>query len=356
MNTVELDEIDLSYESFRLRDRGRERVLLSSISERGILEPLQGVQDGTGRFLLLDGFKRYRCARTLKVGSVVCTSIAEDLACGILTLIRMANDMSLHLVEQARLVSELHGKHGMSVAQIASQLERSPAWVSMRMGLLSEMSPLIKKEVFGGRFPARSFMYSVRQFTRVHKVPAKDVDEFVKAVSGKDLSGRQVDRLARGYFQGGSTFREQIREGNLGWTLNRLEQMERAHTAESVVLTEKERGILKDLEIAQKYEGRIIRHSLDEAPGSSAFFAEAELLVGGVKRQMQEYDKAIGRIYDRCGKAQRDLDSLQTRKRQERDRTAHGCGSKNGEPNHQTGGAVTFGPPQRQDCTGAIVN
>ena len=318
MNTVEIERIDLSFESFRLRDRGRERQLLLSISERGVMEPLQGVWGADGWFMLLDGFKRYRAACHLNIGAVECIGIADDVVTGILKLIRTSNDLSPHLIEQSRLVTELRDKYSMSTHQIAEHLDRSPAWVSMRLGLLTEMSETVKKAVFSGRFPARSFMYTMRQFTRVRKVPPEDVDRFVSAVSGKRLSGRSVDQLARAYFQGGSHFREQILKGNFGWTLDRMEKMEQGRASDSAVMGEKELGLLRDLEIAQKYEGRIIRRSLEEiTEAKGAFYAEAELLSGGIIRQADAYREAVRRIHDRCRNQKRDMDAFQAREENE---------------------------------------
>jgi hypothetical protein len=349
MNSVELEQMDLSHEGLRLRDRNRERTLVASIAERGILEPLQGVTFATGRFLLLDGFKRYRVARQLKIGAVNCIGIADDVASGILKLIRTANDFSLHLVEQAQLVTELHEKHQMTRLQIAAQLERSPAWVNMRLSLLKEMSPTIKKEIFSGRFPARSFMYTLRQFTRVNKAPMEDVDKFVEAVSGKELSGRAVDGLAGAYFRGGENFREQILKGNFAWTLNQLDQMQRARSADPNLMSQAEMAFLRDLEIAGKYGGRIVRRSLVEIPASNAFSAEAELLCGGIVRQMDDYRVAIGRIYDRCRVTKRDLDTLQAGKTQARDCTPARSGQEDRAPDHQERGADARGPSQGQD-------
>ena len=64
---VELSSLDLRYEGHRLRDDAREARLLASIAERGIEEPLEGVDTADGRFLL-NGFKRYRCAKKLGIG------------------------------------------------------------------------------------------------------------------------------------------------------------------------------------------------------------------------------------------------------------------------------------------------
>lgn len=64
--TVERSSLDLRYESYRLRNGAAEARLLASIAERDIEQPLRGVDTPQGR-LLLDGFKRYRCATKLGI-------------------------------------------------------------------------------------------------------------------------------------------------------------------------------------------------------------------------------------------------------------------------------------------------
>ena len=48
---VERTTLDLRYEGHRLRDDAGEARLLASIAERGIEEPLQGVDTDEGRFV-----------------------------------------------------------------------------------------------------------------------------------------------------------------------------------------------------------------------------------------------------------------------------------------------------------------
>ena len=64
IQNVEVSSFDLRYESYRLRHEGCEKALLCSITEYGIRDPLEGV-DTKGRRILLNGFKRLRCARKL---------------------------------------------------------------------------------------------------------------------------------------------------------------------------------------------------------------------------------------------------------------------------------------------------
>lgn len=300
VKTIETVQIDLQYEKYRLRDKNRENILLSSISECGVREPVVGVLQADSRFILLDGFKRYRCCQKLNIQFLPYTSIGEDAASGIIQLIKISNAKSLHLIEQAKLVDDLKDTYRMNVVEIAEKLERSSAWVSVRLGLLKEMSDEIREKVFSGDFPARSYMYTLRHFTRVKKVSQKDAIEFVRSVSGKNLSTRSVEILARGFFNGGNGTREQIKKGNFRDTLDRLKHLGNDNTEEAVKLNEQEKGLINDLEIAQKYERKIIQRHSDERLKDMAFFAEAGILADGIIRQSDDYQKAIRKLYDKC--------------------------------------------------------
>ena len=140
---VELSSLDLRYEGHRLRDDAREVRVLASIAERGIEEPLQGVDAPEARFLL-NGFKRCRSAKKLGIACVPYVSLGEEEATGILNLMRASTDKGLGILEQARFVVDLLSIHGMSVAEVAETLSRSKGWVCMRRSLLEEMSPAIR--------------------------------------------------------------------------------------------------------------------------------------------------------------------------------------------------------------------
>jgi len=71
MTEAEVNTISRKYESFRLRDKNREKFLLQSILQHGIREPLQCVRgDGVKSYILLDGFKRLRCSYKLRLHMV----------------------------------------------------------------------------------------------------------------------------------------------------------------------------------------------------------------------------------------------------------------------------------------------
>ncbi len=70
------------------------------------------------------------------------TSLGNDEVCGIIDLIRISNVKGLGILEQARLITELKQVHHMGNAEIALMLEKSKSWVSMRSGIVGDMTPM----------------------------------------------------------------------------------------------------------------------------------------------------------------------------------------------------------------------
>ncbi len=293
---VEISSFDLRYESCRMKSRVAENILLGSMLEYGIRDPLQGVDTDEVR-ILLDGFKRYRCAKRLSIGIVPYCSLGDDEALGIIELLRLSNSNSLSILEQAKLIDELITVHRMSNWEIANLLEKSKSWVSMRSGIIGEMSVCVRNKIFNDNFPVYSYMYTLRQFMRMNCITKKDVDEFVDLVSGKHLSIRDIELLAHGFFKGSEEFRQQIKCGNISWGLSRLKES----SANTTSCTELERGMLKDMEITQKYMQRVTYKSKDTRFKTNSFFSQANLLSGGIVRQIEAFSKAIRGFHDRSG-------------------------------------------------------
>jgi len=150
---IELAELDLRYEGCSLKDPAREKRLLNSILENGIREPLQGIDGAEGK-ILFDGFKRRRCAAKLGIGIVPWRCMADDAIGAIAGLMRLADARKPGLLEQAAWIDELKGSFDMSGAQVAALVEKSPAWVSLRSGILASMSDKVRSRIFKGEFPA----------------------------------------------------------------------------------------------------------------------------------------------------------------------------------------------------------
>jgi KorB domain len=295
MQEIEIQRIDRRWESLRLPNESQERALLSSISSCGIREPLQGVLLGE-TLLLLDGFKRLRCSQKLGIQRASVVSLGVDEAGGMLALLRQSNAHALTTLEQAALVDELKARYHLSVMEIARHLERSPAWVSVRLGILSQMSESVREAIFTGKFPARSYLYTLQSFTRVNKIPQSEITEFVQAVSGKNLSLRQIDMLANGYFRGGAELKAQIQRGQISWT---LEQLQKSRVRESPQLGQCEARVLLDLELAQKYLHRLLAGLQKPGLAGNEFFAQADLIVEGILSVLPRFHKSLEVWHDK---------------------------------------------------------
>jgi hypothetical protein len=295
---VERSRLDLRYECSRMKHAGQEARLLASIIQRGIEEPLEGV-DMAESLVLLNGFKRYRCACKLQIQVVPYLSLGTDETTGILSLLRTSNHKSLNLIEQAGFVDELQRARHLSVGQMATDLAVSKGWVSMRLGLMAELSEPVRRELFNGTFPVYAFLYTLRPFMRMNEVKAAQIDEFVSAVSGHDLSVREIDLLAQGFFRGPETFREEIRRGNLAVPLAGIKKL----AADPQACAEFERVLLNDLELTQKYMQRVMGKSLDPQLKSRAFHAQSHLLTAGILSRARAFFHTLRQLHDRNGQA-----------------------------------------------------
>ena len=201
------------------------------------------------------------------------------------------------LLEQARFVDELHKTRGLSVADLAEQLSRSKAWVSLRLGLLAKMSSNVREKLFAGAFPVYSYMYTLAEFRRL-KGEAQ-VDSFITALSGKKLSVREIEQLAHGFFRGPESFQAEILQGNVALALKKMDQA----PPDPDGCSEFERVVLHDLETLQKYQQRISGKCADPRLKTRAFLAQAHLLTGAILSRHTTFQKTLHQFHDRCGQA-----------------------------------------------------
>ncbi len=296
--TVERTSLDLRYQTYRLRNDAAEARLLASIAERDIEQPLSGVDTPQGR-LLLDGFKRYRCATKLGIECVPYVSLGEEEAEGIAALVRVAKNKTLSILEQARFVVELLTMHDMSLADVAEMLSRSKAWVSMRRGLLKEMSEAVQEILFGGTFPVYAYMVTLRPFMRMNGVGQDEIERFVKAVAGQRLSLREIELLTHGYFRGPASLRESVDQGRWKWSLEQMQTVPEDLDACNDV----ERALLRDLERLLKSIGRVMTRFDSPRLQTRAFHAQANLLVVSLLSRRESFFKKMEEFHDRSGHA-----------------------------------------------------
>ena len=298
-HSVERNRFDLRFQAHRLRNSAREARLLGSIADRGIEQPLSGVDLDDGRLLLLDGFQRYRCAERLGIECLPYVSLGNNEAEGIARLLESRKNQSLSLLEQARFVEELLGVHQLSIADVAERLSRSKAWVSTRHRLLAEMSATVQEILFRGAFPVYSYMVTLRPFMRMNSVSRDEVTRFVQALAGQSLSVRELELLANGYFRGPRSLREAIDQGRWKWSLQQMQQVPQ----DPAELHDHERTMLRELERLLKTMQWITTRCESPHLKTREFYAQANLLVASLLGRRESFFHKLEEFYDRSGQA-----------------------------------------------------
>lgn len=298
---IEISSLDLRHEGHRMKSPLGEARLLVSIQEHGIETPLAGV-DVDGQSILLNGFKRCRCAKRLGLGLVPYISVGSNEAMGLLEVLRASSEKSLSILEQAEFINDLIHRHRMDVADIAETLSRSRSWVSMRLGLVREMGGVVREKVLGGAFPMYAYMYTLRPLVRRDQVRKADIEAFVSAVSGRKLSIRKIEQLAHGYFHGAAWFRGEMDSGHLTIALERLKGVPTVLEGCSTF----EDGVLKSLESLSKSMGRVISKSQHPTLGSRTFRVQASLVLAGILSRMSALNLALKGLHDQTRETQGD--------------------------------------------------
>ena len=333
-HTVERNHFDLRFQPYRLRNPAREARLLASIAQRGIEQPLTGVDLADGRQLLLDGFQRYRCAAKLGIDCVPYVSLGTDEAEGIARLLETRAQTSLNILEQARFVVELLTTHQLSAAEVAERLSRSKAWVSTRRNLWSEMSPAVQAILFRGEFPVYSYMVTLRPFMRMNGVRQSEITRFVQQLAGKQRSVRELELLAHGYFRGPQSLRAAVDSGQWQWSLQQLQQV----PEDIEPLNDCERGMLRDLERLLQTMQQFAASCHSPRLKSRDFFAQANLLAAGVLSRRESFFTQLEEFYDRSGQAECHLSTPSNG-----DATARNQPPPAGQSQHRAGDRQTTG-------------
>ena len=298
---IEISSLDLRYKDYRIGGSVLDPALLASIAEIGITEPLD-VIEANSIPILLNGFKRRRCAEKLGINMAPVVSLGEDEVSGIMAFLSLTNKKRLCTLEEACFVHDLATLHGFNLAELATKLGRSKPWVCMRMNLFAEMPPAVKANLFKGRFPVYAYLHIVRPFMRKNAVKAEDVSTFVEALSGKKLSVREVEQLTHSYFRGPPSLRSEIEQGHVDVALEKVRSIPRDPEG----CDDFERIFLEDLKRVVQYQQRVAGKLHSPRLKSRAFFAEAHLMTATVLTNTPGFLEAVRSFHDRCGDAQGD--------------------------------------------------
>jgi len=205
---LELHQLELRYEKLRRRDRRREAQLVASLAEGGQLLPIVVLASGVaGRYVVLDGYKRVRALRRLRVDTVraVVWELEEAEA---LLLERLMRTAAAHsALEQGWLLVELRDRFGLSLDELARRFDRGKSWVSRRLALVTELPAEIQEQVRLGAIAPHAAMKYLVPLARAN---AGAATRLAAVIAPLRLTTRQVGALYTGWQAGSERTRELI--------------------------------------------------------------------------------------------------------------------------------------------------
>lgn len=204
---LELHQLDLRYAGLRRRDGRRERALVASLSASGQQTPVVVVRDEGGRHVLVDGYKRVRALKRLKVdtASAVVWELAEAEALLLAQLMRASESDSA--LEQGWLLKELHQRFSLSAGELARRFDKTKSWVSRRLALVNELPEDVQESVRNGELAAHAAMKHLVPLARANPDGCL---QLAKVVAGHGLSSREVGVLCAAFAAGTAESRQLI--------------------------------------------------------------------------------------------------------------------------------------------------
>lgn len=200
--SLELWQLELRYVALRTQGINAERRLLASLLESGQQVPIVVFAEAAGGFVVVDGYKRVRCARKLRWDTVRATSwdLGEADALILERVLRSAG--SGNALEEGWYLRELSERFGLSQQELARRFSRSVSWVSRRLSLVGELPQVIQQGVLTGQIAAHAAMKFLVPLARANRADCLRLYDLVR---GRELSSRQMGRLWAAYRSGGKT-------------------------------------------------------------------------------------------------------------------------------------------------------
>ena len=203
---LELHQLDRRYEALRTRSARRERRLLSSLSEVGQQTPIIVVRD-SARWVVIDGYKRVRAVHRLGQDVVRATEWALGEAEALLLERALRGGDADSAIEQGWLLRELMQRFGLGPDELARRFDRSPSWVSRRLGLVTDLPAAVQEQVRLGAIGAHAAMKYLVPLARAN---ATDCESLGQSLGALRPTSRQVAELYVAYTAGNAAVRERV--------------------------------------------------------------------------------------------------------------------------------------------------
>lgn len=191
---IKLENMDESFSRFRLTRPDQVSAMQHSLESVGQLHAV--IVRGQGsRYQLLDGFKRFHAARSLKWDTLQGQVVqVDDQEAKVMILTYNGQGASLADFEQAQVVYSLKKEHLLGQEEISRLLGKSISWVSRRLSFIERLDETVKVHLRLGKI-------TPTHARELAHLPRGKQEAFLKQVVGHNLTSRQVSLLVKKYLQ-----------------------------------------------------------------------------------------------------------------------------------------------------------
>ncbi len=265
---VELESLDLRYAKLRARRPAVEKRLMASLEEAGQQSPVIVVAaEEPGRWVLIEGRKRVRALKRLKVDAVKAVVWELAPAEALVAAYQLQDGTGYNALEEGWFVWELVRGGGLTLGEVGRRLERSKAWVSGRLGLVEGLPERVLEGVQNGKIGAYVATRYLLPFARAN---ASDCEKLAEKIMENEFRSRDVEALWRYYAAAPPKSRSRIVEEPARF-LAALKEAQKG--ALDLKLSEAENRCVKNLELIGKVALGLVR----QLPETCTYDTQAEI-------------------------------------------------------------------------------
>ncbi|MDP3674589.1 MAG: ParB/RepB/Spo0J family partition protein [Novosphingobium sp.] len=239
---VNVAALDVRYGALRVRDRRREAQLMTSLEEHGQQDAISVIEDGAGRWVVVDGHKRVRALKRLRRDVAKAVVLEMPAAEALAAAYRFGSGPSYNAIEEGWLVHELHRVGKWDLGKTAVSIGRSKSWVSGRLGLVEILPEAVLEGVRSGKIGAYTATRHLLPFARAN---AGDCESLAVKVIENGFRSREVETLCRYYAAAGLEGKRRMLEDPARF----LKALEAAKHRDGGNMSSEEARCLKNLEL-----------------------------------------------------------------------------------------------------------
>lgn len=195
---IPIDKFDLSLAEMRIVNPKYVLHVQNSMFLHGQLQPVVARPE-EGKYLVIDGIKRVYAAMELMMETLQCYVLDVDLKqAKLLVLTYNRPHQSMEVWEEAMVLADLAGRHGLSQQSLSRLTGYSRSWVSRRLSLISKISDELASEI-------RMGVISSSQARALFKLPRGNQMEVARVITSQGLASRQSDALVEAFLKAGDS-------------------------------------------------------------------------------------------------------------------------------------------------------